>query len=213
MAGDEVDFDRFLPADEAALGPGLRAGPLALGKVKLEDFLGHVVGEEHPLAGHLRFGFLDDKRGVLPGFVDDGGGLEAFEEERQLLGVHLFALAAEELRLEFFELPLGVLSSAAFLKMTLSLFGEEALAFIDEALDVRSDVAEHFRIGFDGSELGEEFVCGESVDVLLIAREYQDAIGNFVRTGSSSRELLFRYQRRGFASFKSRPPRSIASCS
>ena len=74
--GDEVDFGRLLPTDEAALGSGLRAGPLALGQVELEDFLGQVVGEEYPLARLLRPGLLDG--GVLPGLVENRGGLEAF---------------------------------------------------------------------------------------------------------------------------------------
>src|SRR5690606_921025 len=146
--------------------------------------------------------------GVRAGVVNYGGGLKAFEKELQLVGIHFLALAAEELRLEFFELPLGVLATAAFFKMGSLLFGEEALAFLDETLDVRSDAAEHFRSGFDGSELGEEFVCGESVDVLLIARSIHDAMGIFVRTGSSSRGLPFRYHRRGCVCFRSRPPRS-----
>ena len=120
----------------------MRAGPLALGQVELEDFLGQVVGEEHSLARLLAFFLLDDEAGVRAGVVNYGGGLKAFEKELQLVGIHFLALAAEELRLEFFELPLGVLAAAAF-------FGEEALAFLDEALDVRNDAAEHFRIGFD----------------------------------------------------------------
>jgi hypothetical protein len=133
VSGDEVDFDRLFPTDEAALGSGLRAGPLALGQVELKDFLGQVVGEEHPLARLLAFFLLDDEAGVRAGVVNNGGGLKAFEKELQLVGIHFLALAAEELRLEFFELPLGVLAAAAFFKMGLLLFGEEALAFLDEA--------------------------------------------------------------------------------
>jgi hypothetical protein len=53
--------------------------------------------------------------------------LFSFEEELQLLGIHLFAFAAEELSLEFFELPLGILAAAAF-------FEEETPSFLERAL-------------------------------------------------------------------------------
>lgn len=88
MSGDEVNFDRLFPTDEAALGSGLRAGPLALGQVELKDFLGQVVGEEHPLARLLAFFLLDDEAGVRAGVVNNGGGLKAFEKELQLVGIH-----------------------------------------------------------------------------------------------------------------------------
>jgi len=44
-----------------------------------------------------------------------------------LLGIHLLALAAEELCLELFELPLGILTATAF-------FGKKAPSILERAL-------------------------------------------------------------------------------
>lgn len=99
---NDKDLLGLLPADGAALGSGRYADrSAALGQVELVDFPGQIVRETHPLARLLALGLLNDGGGVRARFINDRGGLEAFEEELQLLGIELPALAAEELRLEF----------------------------------------------------------------------------------------------------------------
>lgn len=112
-------------------------------------------------------------------------GLEAFEEELKLLRIELltrcalpsgclrqsisaalrFTLAAEELRLEFFTLPLGLLVPLAF-------FGKKAIAFQQCALE---------RGGF-----GLQFGCGGRGDAVWIARTDHDAMERRIGTAEWS---------------------------
>jgi len=206
VPGQEMDLLGLLPANDAPLGSRLRAGALALGQVDLDGLLGQVLGEAHPLARLLATGLLEDEGGFGARLLDDRCGLEALEEELELLGVELLALAAEELRLELFELPLGILAAAALFEMPPALFVQQSPAFLDEALALVQRTLER-------SDLGVELGCGGGGDGLRIRHARHDATGIFVRTPSTSRGLLFRYHRRGCACFKSRPPRSMASCS
>ncbi|MBP6785769.1 MAG: hypothetical protein KA152_18385 [Verrucomicrobiales bacterium] len=68
----------------------------------------------------------------------------------ELLGVHLFALAAEELRLELFELPFGILAALAF-------FVEETMTLLDETLAL-------LQCTLEGGDFAVECDCGGSVD-------------------------------------------------
>jgi len=49
-----------------------------------------------------------------------------------LLGIELFALAAEELGLQLFELPLGILPAAAFIEMPAAFLLQLSLALLNQ---------------------------------------------------------------------------------